>query len=71
MADSAAKPRQSDLELAGMLVRNQMEPAEWREAFQRAKFDTADSDEYEGERYVVIVAKGEHADRLAEAYDRG
>lgn len=67
---TAAQARQSDIELAAMLVRNQMEPEAWRESFQRVKFDTLDSEGYEGERYVVIVAKGEHADRIAEAYDR-
>ena len=32
------------------------------------KFDTADNPEWGGERWVVIVAKGDAADRIAEAY---
>ena len=62
-------PRRSDFELAAMLIENQHQPPKWREAFQRVKFDTADNPEWDGERWVVIVAKGEAADRIAEAYD--
>lgn len=62
--------RRSDFELAAMLIENQHEPPEWRDAFQRVKFDTAENPEYEGERWLVIVAKGDAADELAEAYDR-
>lgn len=59
-------PRQSSFDLAAMLIQNLAEPPEF--GFKRVKFDTADNEEYDGERWVVIVAKGEEADRIAEAY---
>lgn len=61
--------RQSDIELAVALVEKQQTPTEWRDGFRRVKFDTADNEQYAGERWVVIVAKAGDADRLAQAYE--
>lgn len=64
-------PRASSFELAAWLIQNEQEPPSWREAFRKVKFGTGDNPDYEGERWVVIVAKGNDADRIVEAYDRG
>lgn len=56
--------------IADELIGCHLEPPAWRDAFQRVIFDTADSDDWGGDRYVVVVAKGVHADRVAVAYER-
>ncbi len=62
-------PRRSSFDLAAMLIANEQEPPEWCEAFKSVKFDTADNPDYAGdERWIVVVAKGEAADRIAAAY---
>lgn len=61
--------RRTDTELAAALVENQQNPTEWRDVFRRVKFDTNDNPLYAGERWVVIVAKGGDAERLAQTYE--
>jgi hypothetical protein len=74
MATNARPPGTSlsSFDAAAALIASLRYPPAFWEAFQRVKFDTDDGDaDRQGERIVVIVAKGEHADRIAEAYDRG
>lgn len=55
--------------LADEMIASLKATPEFYEAFQQVKLDSFDNREYGGEHVVVIVAKGEHADRLARAYN--
>lgn len=66
---SGAEERESSIRAANRLIRSLQEPDAFWDSFQRVMYDSLDSEEYSGARVVVIVAKGECADRLADAYE--
>ena len=67
-ARQSRKPR-GLMELGDEMYASLRDTREFWEAFKKVKLDSFDNQDWGGERFVIVVARGDSADRLAEVYE--